>query len=120
MSNIKCGQLVPSNYYSATLFSDRVVEVMKKGNMLAAGTPADMLAELMRRLMLAERSLGENEATAERALTEFYDYIRNGQCVLGSPLITNIAAGHEALASCSAIPIRTDRLSNEDLDLAEA
>lgn len=120
MTSIQQARITPASHYSETLFSDHIISIMKKGNILTTGTPAEMLAELIRRLASAEQSMGESDADSERTLTDFYDYLRSGTCILGSPLLTNIAAGHQALASCSAVPINVDRLSHDDLDLAEA
>lgn len=110
----------PSTSYKEKLFTDHVVAMMRKGNILTSGTPAEMLAKLTNRLLIAEQAMHESDASAEQAVSELYDYIRNGTCILGSPLLTNITAGHQGLASCSAVPIKVEALSADELDLAEA
>jgi ribonucleoside-diphosphate reductase alpha chain len=107
--------------YDGVFFSERSTTIMRSGNILTNGaSPADLMAELAIRLARTELSMGENESDTDAVISTFYDYVRRGLCALGSPLLTNIVARHTTLGSCSAVPVRVERLSPADLDLAEA
>lgn len=112
--------LNPSAAYTEKLFAEHVITLMRRGNILTDGTPAEMLAKLTSRLLQAEHLMRETDSSAEQAIGSFHDYMRNGTCILGSPLLTNISASHQALASCSAVPISASSLAAGDLELAEA
>ncbi|WP_081901925.1 hypothetical protein [Lentzea aerocolonigenes] len=114
-------EINPAAHYENVIFSRRTTEFMRREAILAPdGSSADLLAGLIARLAGAEQALGEAAHDADDALTDFYDFTRRGLCTLGSPLLTNIAAGRQALGSCSAVPLKVRSLVAADLDLAEA
>jgi ribonucleoside-diphosphate reductase alpha chain len=111
----------PAAHYADIFFSEKTTELMRKELILQpGGSQTDLMANLISRLAAAERDLGEPEAGTDATLAMFYEYVRRGVCTLGSPLLTNIAAGHQTLGSCAAVPIKVDQLSTADFDLAEA
>lgn len=110
-----------SNPYEGFFFSPEAASVMRDGNILPEGDSAtSLLSELIKELVRAEKKFGTTEPQIDRLVTHFYDYVRRGMCILGSPLLTNIAAKHPMLASCTAVPVSSQIASAADLDMAEA
>lgn len=107
--------------YEGFFFSDKAAAIMRQGNILPQHeTSASLLADLMAEIAKVERKFGVRDLELDRFLTDFYDYVRQGQFILGSPLLTNIAAKHPMLASCTAVPVSRRISSEDDLNLAEA
>lgn len=111
----------PSRSYEGFFFTDEAMRIMREGSILPEHeTSATLLADLMVEISHAEKRVGVAERDTDRFLADFYDYVRRGVCILGSPLLTNIAAKHPMLASCTAVPVSQRVASTADLDLAEA
>jgi ribonucleoside-diphosphate reductase alpha chain len=111
----------PSAHYANIFFSQQTAELMRRELILQPGGSAiTLLADLTARLARAEKELGEAANDTDSTLAEFYDHMRRGACTLGSPLLTNIAAGRQTLGSCSAVPIKVQTISTSDFDLAES
>lgn len=113
--------LRPSDTYRGVFHSAASHDIMVRGRILAPGDSADLLlGRLAGRLIKAEAGLGEPRDDAEKVVETFCQYVDAGICILGSPLLTNVSAGHSALASCSAVPLTTLDLSDAALETAES
>ncbi len=112
---------LPADAYAGVFFSPDSVRVMRAGSILPPEmSPERLLSDLTTEIARAEHSLGATAADTERLLVEFADYVRRGLCTLGSPLLTNIAAKHPVLASCTAVPLDAAVLAATDFRLAES
>lgn len=110
----------PSECYNGVFFTSAVRDVLVAGKILTdPDDQATLLEKLYRRLLASEATLAERRVGAERTVSQLQQYIENGQCILGSPLLTNVSANRPTLASCTAVPLDASALVSRDLELAE-
>lgn len=113
-------QLNPAMHYEDAIFSRRAQDLMIRGNILiGSATPSSLVSDLLVRLTGSEHKIGEKSVDTENTMALLYDYLRRGVCILGSPLLTNIAARRGTLASCTAVPLNAAILNDSSFNLAE-
>jgi hypothetical protein len=106
--------MITSDIYRDVFFSSAVRQVLVSGSIMSPDDDARGLVNaLLLRLEAAERLLGEDVRGTSLALADLEDLIRAGVCVLGSPLLTNVAFEHPTLSSCSAVPLPPGPFSAE-------
>lgn len=92
-----------------------------RGRILAPSQSSSALLEkLGERLEACELAFGEPRASARSFAKRFLDYVERGTCILGSPLLTNVGAGHGTLSSCAAIPIDSAKLTSDEFETVES
>jgi ribonucleoside-diphosphate reductase alpha chain len=78
----------------------------KEGILTESASSTELLGALLAVLASTEEEMGVEASSADAFVANLYDEFRKGRCLLGTPLLTNIANGPERpLGSCSAAPI---------------
>lgn len=109
----------PRESYRRVFFSERSQALMLNGRIIGPGDTAQLLIEkLTRRLVACEATLREAPANTRKIIGSFAQFVEDGACILGSPLLTNVAAERPTLASCTAIPLSRE-ISPNALRVAE-
>jgi ribonucleoside-diphosphate reductase alpha chain len=96
---------VPENYRDV-FFSPATHDVLVRGNIIQPDQDARWLLQaLLRRLELVEENLTIDRRETSTALADLESLIAAGVCVLGSPLLTNVAFDKASMGSCAAVPL---------------
>jgi ribonucleoside-diphosphate reductase alpha chain len=110
----------PRESYRRVFFSESSRALMLNGRIIGpADTAQSVIEKLTRRLAACEANLGEAPGETRKIISAFAQYVEDGVCILGSPLLTNVAAERPTLASCTAIPLDAGEISLGALRMAE-
>ncbi len=110
----------PCESYRRVFFNASSRAIMASGHILGpTDTAQSVVDKLALRLMSCEAQLGELPSDTRKIIAAFQQYVEDGVCILGSPLLTNVSAGRPTLASCTAVPLVTQEISLGALRMAE-
>jgi len=110
----------PRESYRRVFFSDATNALMLRTRIVGlSNTAQSLIDKLARRVAASEAALGEAREDTRNIIRTFEQYVEDGVCILGSPLLTNIAAERLTLASCTAVPLDMHDISFPKLGVAE-
>lgn len=113
--------MLTSDIYRDVFFSPAVHDILVGGTIIPPqGNARGLVQALLHRIAEAERLLGESSVATSEALGDLEDLIEAGVCILGSPLLTNVAFSRPTLSSCSAVPMPAGPFSEGHAEAAAA
>jgi ribonucleoside-diphosphate reductase alpha chain len=93
-----------STLYRDIFFSAATHKVLVGGAIMPADSNARaLLGVVLQRLGATDRPFRDDKT--DETFSELERLIEDGVCILGSPMLTNVAFNRETLSSCAAVPI---------------